>query len=116
MPSQPLADPYVGPQPFRHADWKRFFGREEPADELLSLVLASRVVILYAQSGVGKSSLVNAGLRPLLEKESFDVLPTARVQGGLPAGKTALQLGNPYVYFTLPAGASRHLTRPPKGR
>jgi hypothetical protein len=101
VPSQPLVDPYVGPQPFRRADWKRFFGREEPADELLSLVLASRVVILYAQSGVGKSSLVNAGLRPLVEKEGFDVLPTARVQGGLPAGKTALQLGNPYVYFTL---------------
>jgi hypothetical protein len=96
-----LIDPYVGPQPFRRTDSKRFFGREESADELLSLVLASRVVILYAQSGTGKSSLVNAGLCPLLGKDGFDVLPIARVQGGLPAGKTALQLGNPYVYFTL---------------
>lgn len=101
MTSLPLVDPYVGPQPFRRADQKRFFGREEPTEELFSLVLASRVVILYAQSGAGKSSLVNAGLRPLLEKDDFDVLPTVRVQGGLPAGKTALQLGNPYVYFTL---------------
>ena len=101
MLSQPPIDPYVGPQPFRRTDSKRFFGREESTDELFSLVLASRVVILYSQSGVGKSSIVNAGLRPLLEKNGFDVLPIARVQGGLPAGKTALQLGNPYVYFTL---------------
>ena len=101
MPSRLPVEPYVGPQPFRRADAKRFFGREEATDELLSLVLASRVVVFYAQSGAGKSSLVNAGLRPLLEKNGFDILPTARVQGGLPAGKTAAQLGNPYVYFTL---------------
>jgi len=94
-------DPYVGPQPFQRTDSKRFFGREESTDELFSLVLASRVILLYAQSGAGKSSVVNAGLLPLLEKNGFDVLPIARVQGGLPAGKTALQLGNPYVYFTL---------------
>jgi hypothetical protein len=99
--NKPPIDPYVGPQPFRRTDSKRFFGREESTDELFSLVLASRVVILYAQSGAGKSSVVNAGLCPLLEENGFDVLPTARVQGGLPAGKTALQLGNPYVYFTL---------------
>lgn len=68
---------------------------------MFSLVLSSRVVILYAQSGVGKSSLVNAGLCPVLERNGFDILPVARVQGWLPAGRTALQLGNPYVYFTL---------------
>lgn len=101
MPNRPPFDPYVGPQPFQRTDWKRFFGREESTDELFSLVLASRVVILYAQSGVGKSSIVNAGLCPLLERNGFNVLPIARVQGGLPAGKTALQLGNPYVYFTV---------------
>jgi hypothetical protein len=101
VPSQPAVDPYVGPQPFRRADSTRFFGRDEVTDELLSLVLSSRVIILYAQSGTGKSSIVSAGLRPLLERNGFEILPTARVQGGLPAGKTALQLGNPYVYFTL---------------
>jgi hypothetical protein len=101
MPNRPRFDPYVGPQPFRRTDAKRFFGREESTDELFSLVLASRVVILYAQSGAGKSSVVNAGLSPLLEKHGFEVLPIARVQGVVPAGKTALQLGNPYVYFTL---------------
>jgi hypothetical protein len=101
MPKRKSIDPYVGPQPFQRTDSKRFFGREESTDELFSLVLASRVIILYAQSGVGKSSVVNAGLCPLLEKKGFDVLPIARVQGGLPAGKTAPQLGNPYAYFAL---------------
>ena len=101
MLNWPPFDPYVGPQPFQRTDAKRFFGREESTDELFSLVLASRVVILYAQSGAGKSSVVSAGLSPLLEQHGFEVLPIARVQGALPAGKTALQLGNPYVYFTL---------------
>src|SRR5215471_2167205 len=100
MLNWPPFDPYVGPQPFQRTDSKRFFGREESTDELFSLVLVSRVVILYAQFGVGKSSVVNAGLRPLLEHKGFDILPIARVQGGLPAGKTAPQLGNPYAYFT----------------
>jgi hypothetical protein len=94
-------DPYVGPQPFRRTDSNRFFGRDESTDELFSLVVASRVAILYAQSGTGKSSLVNAGLCPLLEKNGFDILPIARVQGYVPAGKTAGQLGNPYAHFTL---------------
>ncbi len=101
MPSLPLVDPYVGPRPFGRADGERFFGREGPTEELFSLIVASRVVVFYGQSGTGKSSLVNAGLRPLLETDRFDILPTARVQGGLPAERTALQLGNPYAYFTL---------------
>ena len=38
MPSHSAIDPYVGPQPFRRTDSKRFFGREESTDELFSLV------------------------------------------------------------------------------
>ena len=45
------------------------------------LIIAHTEVLLYSQSGAGKSSLVNARLIPLLEAEGFDVLPSARVQG-----------------------------------
>jgi hypothetical protein len=63
--------------------------------------LSSRTLLLYSQSGAGKSSLVNAGLLPLVEAEHFDVLPPARVQGVLPAGSSVQQPANPYTFFTL---------------
>ncbi|MGH9401274.1 MAG: hypothetical protein ACRD2P_04110 [Terriglobia bacterium] len=75
------ANPYVGPGPYAQADAYRFFGRNREAGELYSLVSAHRTVLLYAQSGAGKTSLLNAGLVPMLEEGGFDVLPPARVSG-----------------------------------
>jgi WD40 repeat protein len=74
-------NPYVGPRPFERGEGAFFFGREREVQELLSLVVAHRVVLLYAASGAGKTSLLNAGLGPLLEQEEgFELLPTARVR------------------------------------
>jgi hypothetical protein len=81
-------NPYLGPRPFAQADAYRFFGRDNEVADLYSLVAAHRTVLLYAQSGAGKTSLLNAGLIPMLEKGSFDVLPTARVSGPAGAGHT----------------------------
>jgi hypothetical protein len=77
-------NPYLGPRPFERTDAALFFGRESETRELLSLVIASQVVLVYAASGAGKTSLLNAGLVPLLERdEHFEVLPAARLVGGL---------------------------------
>jgi WD40 repeat protein len=74
-------NPYVGPRPFERGEGAFFFGREREVQELLSLVVAHRVVLLYAASGAGKTSLLNAGLDPLLaQEEGFELLPTARVR------------------------------------
>ncbi|MDX1687649.1 MAG: hypothetical protein R3248_06670 [Candidatus Promineifilaceae bacterium] len=77
-------NPYVGPRTFEEADRDRFFGRELEARELLSLVISEPLVLFYAQSGAGKSSLLNARLIPRLREREFEVLPTGRVGGGLP--------------------------------
>lgn len=78
-------NPYVGPRPFERDDRDRFFGRDGEVRELLSLVVSERVVLLYAASGAGKTSLLHAGLVPLLEEdEGFEVLPVTRIQAGLP--------------------------------
>ena len=80
--TQPSAtNPYVGPRPFATAERERFFGREREARELFARVLAERLVLFYAQSGAGKSSLINTRLIPWLEDEGFFVLPVARVGG-----------------------------------
>src|SRR5438552_12358571 len=69
MKIDPLAltkprEPYRGISPFRLLDWRIFFEREAEAERLTNLVSLYRGVLLYGQSGAGKSSLLNAGLIP----------------------------------------------------
>jgi WD40 repeat protein len=71
--------PYVGPQPFTRDQRAIFFGREDESEEIAYRIIANPVVLLYAQSGAGKTSLLNAGVFPLLEKEGCEVLPPARM-------------------------------------
>jgi hypothetical protein len=74
-------NPYVGPRPFDEEDAPLFFGREAEVRELVSRVVANRVVLFYAASGAGKTSLLNAGAIPLLrDEERFEVLPRARLR------------------------------------
>ncbi|TEU14702.1 MAG: TIR domain-containing protein, partial [Anaerolineales bacterium] len=94
-------EPYVGPRPFERDDQALFFGRDHEASELLSLVIAHRVLLLYAQSGAGKTSLLNAKLIPLLEGEEFEVLPLVRVQGLIPKDIEPKEILNLYTFNTL---------------
>lgn len=48
-----------------------FFGREEEAEELLRLIRLSPLTVLYGKSGLGKSSLLQAGLFPKLRQAYF---------------------------------------------
>lgn len=97
-------EPYVGPRAFRRDDQHLFFAREFEANELLSLITAHRIVLFYARSGAGKSSLLNARLVPLLEEDGFVVLPVARVR---PMGKELNEIDaqttqtNVYIYSVL---------------
>jgi YVTN family beta-propeller protein len=76
-----LVEPYIGPRPFgkNDVDKKRFFGRDSEADEIVSLILGHRLVLVYAQSGAGKTSIINAKVAPMLEDYGFQVLPSARI-------------------------------------
>ncbi len=93
--------PYVGPRPFERNDLSPFFGRDHEADELVSLIFSSRELLFYAQSGIGKTSLLNARIIPLLENEGFEVLPLARVQGVIPKDIQPDGIKNLYVFNTL---------------
>lgn len=91
-------DPYVGPRPFTRGDEHRFFGREREARELLSLIISHQAVLLYSQSGAGKTSLLNALVIPLLEKRGWQVLGPARVSGELPAGLKHRDIRNIFTF------------------
>ena len=87
LPAAGTVNPYVGPRTFAYEDRGRYFGRESEARNLLARVVSERLLLFYAQSGAGKSSLINARLIPQLrEQEGFSVLPVGRVAGDLPAG------------------------------
>jgi WD40 repeat protein len=60
-------NPWPGPEAFRREDSKFFFGRDRARDALTRLVLQSRLVLLYGRSGLGKTSLLRAGVFPRLE-------------------------------------------------
>lgn len=76
----PLPDaPYRGIQPFRFIDQQIFAARDEETWELWSNMTLYRAILLYGDSGTGKSSLINAGLLPKALPENF-VVDRLRVQ------------------------------------
>jgi len=58
----PLEDPYVGLTHFTEEYADFFFGRETESSLVIGNLRAARLTLLYAQSGVGKSSVLRAGV------------------------------------------------------
>jgi hypothetical protein len=61
--------PYKGLRAFESADQDLFFGRASVVQELLCVVGTRALVPVVGASGVGKSSVVHAGLLPRLEQQ-----------------------------------------------
>ena len=55
-------DPYVGISPYSEADVFFFFGRKKSIREILLSLKTQPLTILYGESGVGKSSILRAGI------------------------------------------------------
>lgn len=66
-------NPYKGLRPFSEADAADFFGRDDVATALLQTLIARGFVVVVGPSGSGKSSLVHAGLIPLLRNDGARV-------------------------------------------
>ncbi|MDX6613292.1 MAG: hypothetical protein QOD75_2478 [Blastocatellia bacterium] len=61
--------PYKGLQPYTEADRKYFFGRERDQGIIVSNLYAASLTVFYGASGVGKSSVLLAGVVPGLREE-----------------------------------------------
>jgi CHASE2 domain-containing sensor protein len=77
--------PYQGLTPYREEDAAYFFGRDADRDVVLDNLLAYRVSILYGPSGVGKSSLLRAGVARHVSEEGRQ-----RARDGRPAEYAAV--------------------------
>lgn len=67
--AQHLAYRYPGARPFAPDQQHLFFGRDRAVRELHNLLQMSQLVVLYSKSGLGKSSLINAGLLSRIDEE-----------------------------------------------
>src|SRR3990172_6913374 len=100
-------NPYVGPRAFETGE--TLYGRDHEIRDLLDLLIAERIVLLYSPSGAGKSSLIHAGLTPRLREEGFHLLPVIRVNQEVPPAMQARAKDSPsttnginrYLFSTL---------------
>lgn len=64
-------NPYIGLESYREEYKEFFFGRSADIANLLKLIRNNPVTVLSGKSGLGKTSLINAGLVPELRKMDF---------------------------------------------
>jgi len=57
---------YPGATPFRGDQAKIFYGRDRDIEKMLTLIQVEKKVLLYSKSGLGKTSLLEAGIIPKL--------------------------------------------------
>src|SRR5919198_683783 len=69
-PGEPPRSPYPGLSSYDEDDSAVFFGRRTECDLVVANLLTSRITVLYGPSGVGKSSLLRAGVIPQLRAPS----------------------------------------------
>ncbi|HEV8461928.1 MAG TPA: hypothetical protein VGQ38_14600, partial [Gaiellaceae bacterium] len=63
--------PYKFLDSYELEDAPLFFGRELETKILLADIVTTRLVVLFAKTGTGKTSLINAGVRPSLHSRGY---------------------------------------------
>jgi hypothetical protein len=64
-------NPFKGQDSYQVEDATLFFGREREAGQLTSRIQGTRLTVLHAPSGAGKTSLLNARIIPALEAHGW---------------------------------------------
>ena len=123
---------YPGAHPFRTDQQHLFFGREQDIRSFYQFLQLEKLVVLYSRSGRGKSSMLNAGVIPLiLEKGEwepitvrFGAFSDAKEEGPLQEAIDSVKKGQPqdsFLFRLMPEERSlwahlknRHLNQPDK--
>jgi tetratricopeptide (TPR) repeat protein len=101
-------NPWPGLTPFNEAAQEFFHGRDEAVAELFRRIRRDLLTVLYGKSGLGKTSLLNAGLFPLLRANDFlpvyvrldfanpDIGPIAQVAAAMKDNLSLYAIDGPY--------------------
>jgi WD40 repeat protein len=76
---QPDRNPYRGLESFSEKEQDKFFGRQRATSKLSEAACRRRLTVVLAPSGLGKSSLVKAGLVPALRREGWHICEVMRL-------------------------------------
>lgn len=65
-------NPFPGLRPFLESEARFFFGREQQLDSMIAKLARTHFLAVVGTSGCGKSSLVNCGLLPALQRGDME--------------------------------------------
>lgn len=68
---------YPGATPFSKDQSRIFFGRDRDIEKMLTLIKVEKKVLLYSKSGLGKTSLLEAGVIPKLQENQPHYTPVS---------------------------------------
>ena len=94
-PALSAARPYKFLDYYTERDASLFFGREDEVETICSQILARRCFVLHGRSGVGKSSILRAGLMPKLKAAGHQVFAIRSFTDPVHQMVTALSGGSP---------------------
>ena len=101
MMTRSVGRPYPGARPFGQGEFDRFFGRSADAEKLADLWHVNRLTLAIGPTASGKTSLLLAGVLPLVRKGPAEVLPPGRISYGSGYAVAALPDHNPYTLSLL---------------
>lgn len=78
LPPLPRRSPYMGLASFNEEDRLLFYGRDRVIADLRARCESHRLLVVSGASGTGKSSVVKAGLLPVLRAAGAEILPVLR--------------------------------------
>jgi WD40 repeat protein len=78
LPPTPDRNPFMGLKSFEEEDSLLFFGRDRVVEQLTQMAQDHQLVVVSGVSGTGKSSVIKAGLLPLMRKKGCQILPVIR--------------------------------------
>jgi Novel STAND NTPase 1 len=114
-PAAPVStrhSPYQGLVPYTEADAEWFFGRDEWSEMLADNFRAYRITVLYGSSGVGKTSLLGAGMLRRLGDEAAENVAELGSPRFLPVRFSAWSLDDPLAALRGAVREAAETTRP----
>ncbi|XXX76817.1 serine/threonine-protein kinase [Sorangium sp. So ce134] len=103
--------PFAGLSAFQEVDADRFFGREDDIAGMVARLKSQPLLAIVGASGVGKSSLVRAGVIPALKRSGAGWASLVMRPGRQPVAALADLLGHPSLREDAEADAPAGLAR-----
>jgi hypothetical protein len=69
LPKSVAQKPYKSLEPYTIKDSQNFFGRDKVLVDILTKLTTNNVIAVFGRAGIGKTSLIDAGVAPLIIQE-----------------------------------------------